>query len=77
MAGRYATALFELAESEGSLDAVAADLASLRQLLDESAELRRLVASPVFGADDQAKAFGAILDRAGVKGLVANFAGLV
>ncbi len=77
MAGRYSTALFELAESEGSLDAVAADLASIRKLLDESADLRRLVASPVFGADDQAKAFGAILDRAGIKGLVANFAGLV
>lgn len=77
MAGRYATALFELAEAQGSLDAVAADLASIRKLLDESADLRRLVASPVFGADDQAKAFGAILDRAGIKGLVANFAGLV
>lgn len=77
MAGRYATALFELAEAQGSLDAVAADLASIRKLLDESADLRRLVLSPVFGADDQAKAFGAILDRAGIKGLVANFTGLV
>jgi F-type H+-transporting ATPase subunit delta len=77
MAGRYSTALFELAESEGSLDAVAADLASIRKLLDESDDLRRLVQSPVFGADEQSKAFGAILDRAGIKGTVANFVGLV
>jgi len=77
MAGRYATALFELAESEGSLDAVAADLARIRALLEESDDLRRLVLSPVFSADEQGRALGAVLDRAGIKGLVANFVGLV
>lgn len=77
MAGRYATALFELAEGEGSLDAVAADLKLIEALINESAELRRLVESPVFGADDQGRAFAAVLERAGVRGLVANFIGLV
>jgi F-type H+-transporting ATPase subunit delta len=77
MAGRYATALFELAESEGQLDAVASDLARIQSLLNGSDDLRRVVLSPVFGADEQGKAFAAILDRAGVKGLVANFTGLV
>jgi F-type H+-transporting ATPase subunit delta len=77
MAGRYATALFELAESEASLDAVAGDLKRIEALINESADLRRLVQSPVFGAEEQGKAFSAILDRMGIKGLVANFVGLV
>lgn len=77
MAGRYATALFELAESDAALDAVAADLGRIEALINDSADLRRLVASPVFGADDQGRAFAAILERAGIKGLVANFVGLV
>lgn len=77
MAGRYATALFELAESDASLDAVAGDLKRIQALIDESADLRRLVASPVFGADEQGRAVAAVLDRAGIKGLVANFVGLV
>lgn len=77
VAGRYATALFELAESEGSLDAVAENLASIGQMLDESEDLRRLVRSPVFGADVQGRAFGAVLEKAGIGGLTANFIGLV
>lgn len=77
MAGRYATALFELADSASSLDATAADLGRIASLINESDDLRRLVVSPVFGADDQARAFSAVLDRVGIKGLVANFVGLV
>jgi len=77
MAGRYATALFELAEGANSLDATASDLANVSALINESDDLRRLVLSPVFGADEQARAFAAVLERAGIKGLVANFIGLV
>jgi len=77
VAGRYATALFELAESEGSLDAVANDLASIGRMLDESEDLRRLVRSPVFGADLQGKAIAAVLEKAGIAGLTAQFIGLV
>jgi F-type H+-transporting ATPase subunit delta len=77
MAGRYATALFELAESEGHLDATASDLARVTSLINGSEDFRRLVASPVFSAGEQGRAFAAILERAGIKGLVARFAGLV
>lgn len=77
MAGRYATALFELADGANSLDATAGDLATVSALINESDDLRRLVTSPVFGVDEQARAFAAVLDRAGVKGLTANFIGLV
>jgi F-type H+-transporting ATPase subunit delta len=77
MAGRYATALFELARDEKSVDAVKADLDGLDALINESADLSRLVRSPVFSADEQSKALAAVLDKAGIKGLAKNFLLLV
>src|SRR5918994_1439568 len=50
MPGRYATALFELAQESGAVEAVEADLDGFDRLLDESSDLRRLVRSPVFSA---------------------------
>jgi F-type H+-transporting ATPase subunit delta len=73
MAGRYATALFELALAENALDAVKADLDRFDALLADSADLARLVRSPVFGAEEQTKALAAVLDRAGIGGLAAKF----
>jgi F-type H+-transporting ATPase subunit delta len=73
MAGRYASALFELALEEKALDSVKADLEKFDALLAESPDLERLVRSPVFSADDKLKALSAILDKAGIKGLAANF----
>jgi F-type H+-transporting ATPase subunit delta len=73
MAGRYATALFELALDEKATDAVRKDLDQFDSLVAGSADLNRLVRSPVFDADDQLKALSAVLDKAGIKGLAANF----
>ncbi len=73
MAGRYANALFELARDEKKLDAVKADLEAFDALVASSKDLERLVRSPVYGADDQLKALSAILDKAGIGGLAANF----
>jgi F-type H+-transporting ATPase subunit delta len=73
MAGRYATALFELALDNNAVDAVRADLDRFDALVAESEDLRRLVRSPVFSADAQGKALGAVLDRAGIGGLTAQF----
>lgn len=77
MAGRYASALFELAKDQRQLEQVEGDLAALQRMLDSSADLRRLVLSPVITAEDQAKALGAILDKAGISGLTANFVKLI
>ena len=77
MAGRYATALFELARDERSVDAVKADLDTLDAMMAESPDLLRLVRSPVFGAEEQGKALAAVLDKAGIKGLAYNFLLLV
>jgi F-type H+-transporting ATPase subunit delta len=73
MAQRYATALFELALEANSVDSVEADLARFEALLAESPDLRRLVRSPVFTAAEQSNAVAALLDRAGIGGLAAQF----
>ena len=73
VSGRYATALFELARDERSIDAVRADLDKFEAMLTESADLRRLVRSPVFSADAQSKALTAVLEQAGISGISANF----
>ena len=73
VSGRYATALFELARDERAIDAVLVDLDQFNAMLDDSADLRRLVRSPVFSADMQVKALTVVLDRAGIAGISANF----
>ena len=77
MAGRYAAALFELAKDQKQLDQVAGDLDSFGRMLDGSDELRRLVRSPVISAEDQGRALGALLDKAQIGGLTANFFRLI
>jgi F-type H+-transporting ATPase subunit delta len=73
MAARYASALFDLALEGMVTDAVKVELDKFDQLVAGSADLNRLVCSPVFGVDEQLKALSAILDKAGIKGLAANF----
>lgn len=73
VAGRYAAALFDLANESSKLPEVEADLQKFRRLLDESPDLVRLVRSPVVRAEDQAKALAAIVDRAGLGALSGNF----
>ena len=77
VAGRYASALFELADNAKALDQVAQDLDTFKRLLAESAELARLIASPVIGRELQGKALLAVLDAAGIAGLTRNFVGTV
>jgi F-type H+-transporting ATPase subunit delta len=73
VSGRYATALFELARDEKSIDAVKADLDRFNLMLGESADLKRLVRSPVFSSETRSKALAAVLDQAGMTGISANF----
>jgi len=65
LAGRYASAVFELALEEKALDVLERDLATLKALLAASEDLVRLVRSPAFSADEQAKGMNAVLDAAG------------
>ena len=73
MAGRYGTALFELALEENAIDAVSADLARLDALIASSADLLRLVRSPAFAPEDQLRALSAVLDKIGIGVLASRF----
>jgi F-type H+-transporting ATPase subunit delta len=73
----YAAALFDLAKSEGSVDAVEAGLKDLQALSSESADFRRFLASPVINADEKSAAATAILGKANLNATVANFVKVV
>jgi F-type H+-transporting ATPase subunit delta len=73
VSGRYASALFSLARDSRQTGPVADALRRFDALVAESPDLARLVRSPVFSAADQLKALDAILARAGIDGIAANF----
>lgn len=75
--GRYAAALFELAKDNSQVAEVEANLGKFQTLLDMSDDLRRMVLSPVIPADEQANAINAVMDKAGIGGLAANFFKLI
>lgn len=77
LAGRYATALFELGHEQNSLDQIATDLAAIAAMIDESDDLRRLLRSPILSRDEQLAAMQAVLARAGIGDLVTRFIGTV
>ena len=77
VAERYAQALFSLAQEQNVTDAVADALGNFAEMIEQSADLERLVLSPVFSAEDQLKAVSALLDNYGFGGITANFIKLV
>lgn len=77
MAGRYATALYELAVEAKAVDTVQKDLMELDGMIAGNTDLQRLVKSPVFSSDEQTRAIGAVLDAAEITGLTSNFVRLV
>ena len=73
MAGRYASALFELALDAKAIDTVRGDLDHFEKLVADNPDLMRLVRSPVFSSDEQVRAITAVLAMAEIGGLAANF----
>ncbi|MDC7682650.1 F0F1 ATP synthase subunit delta [Asticcacaulis sp. BYS171W] len=74
---RYAKAVFELADAAGSIDAVYADLATLKAMLTESRDLHRLVTSHAFASSDKLKGLTAVLDMAKPNALTVKALGLI
>jgi F-type H+-transporting ATPase subunit delta len=74
---RYAQALFELAKAQGEAAVVEADLKSLKAMRADSADLRTLIASPAFDADEKGKGLAAIAEAAGFAATTRKFLGLV
>jgi len=73
MPGRYALALFELAQESKKIAAVGKDLEEFAALIEKSDDLMRMVKSPVFSAAEQLGAIEAILTKAKISGIAANF----
>jgi F-type H+-transporting ATPase subunit delta len=73
LAGRYATAVFELAQETKSVDALEKDFLGLKAMIASSADLARLVKAPVFSREQQAKAMKSVLAQAGASPLATQF----
>lgn len=74
---RYAQALFELSLAEGSLEAVRGDLANLKAMIRDSSDLKILLASPGFTAEDKQKGLTAIAAHAGFHATTVKFLGVL
>ena len=77
VATRYASALYELAEESGVIDAVVGDLANLQTMINASADFVRFLKSPILSRSDQSKGIAAIAGRAGLAPITVSFLGLV
>ena len=77
IAGRYAAALYELADESKALDAVADDLRALKSLISDSDDLAKLIRSPLIDRDDKAAAMNSVLKQAGCDDLTRRFIGVV
>jgi F-type H+-transporting ATPase subunit delta len=77
LSGRYALALFELANEQKKLDAVGRDLAAVRQALAESDTFRALTTSPLVGRDEAVRAVTAAAGAMQLETITANFLGVL
>jgi len=77
LAGRYALALFALANEEKKLDAVGESLAAVKQALDESDELKALTTSPLVGRDEAMRAAAAVAKAMKLDPITTNFLGVL
>ncbi len=77
LAARYASALYDLADEKGAIDAVAADLGTLKKMIDSSDDMRRFIKSPVLSRGDQTKGIAALAASAQLSALTQQFLGLV
>ncbi len=72
IAARYATALFDLAQEEGALGPLESDVGALEAALAESADLRDLITSPIYGRDVSAMAIGKVADAMKLSPITGN-----
>jgi F-type H+-transporting ATPase subunit delta len=77
VAGRYAQALFDLANEQKATAEVEADLKSLKAAIAESRDLRILLESPAFDSEDKAKGLAAIAGKAAFHATTRKFLGLL
>lgn len=77
LAGRYASALFDLASENGKVSAVEKDLGTLAAALAESADLRAATTNPQLSRSAQGSAMAAVAKKLKLNALTANFMGVL
>jgi F-type H+-transporting ATPase subunit delta len=77
LAGRYASALFDLARDQRQIDAVGASLDTLGQVQLDSQEFAELIASPIVSREEAGKAFAALAPQLGLDPITTNFLGVL
>jgi F-type H+-transporting ATPase subunit delta len=74
---RYAAALYAHADEQHALDAVVAEMEGLGQLIDASADFRRLIESPLIDVNQATRAALAVLEQEGFGKPVRDFVGVI
>ena len=77
VADRYATALYSQADETSSIDQTVSEMEGLGQLIDQSADMRRLLSSPLIDVTQARGAADAVLEQQGFGKLVRDFVGVV
>ena len=77
LAGRYASALFDLASEAGTVTAVESDLDKLAEALAESGELRALIKNPEVSREQIGRVLTGMGGYLGLTGLTQNFLGVL
>src|SRR5438874_9429902 len=77
LAGRYASALFDLARDERQIDAVGRSLDALGQALLDSKDFAELIASPMVSREQAGKALAGLAPQLGLDPITANFLGVL
>ena len=77
LAGRYASALFDLARDQRQIEAVGNSLDALNQALADSKDFSELVASPLVSREEAGKAFAALAPQFGLDPITSNFLGVL
>jgi F-type H+-transporting ATPase subunit delta len=77
LAGRYASALFDLASEAGTVTAVEGDLANLESAMRESAELRALIKNPEVSREALGRVLAGLSQQMKLSGLTASFIGVL
>lgn len=77
LAGRYATALFDLARDERQIESVTESLAAVKSALSESADFKALTISPLVNRGAAGKAVAATAEALGLDPLTRRFLGVL
>jgi F-type H+-transporting ATPase subunit delta len=77
LAGRYASALFDLAREQRQIETVSRGLDSLNQALVDSKDFSELVSSPLVSRDQAGRTFAAVAPDLGLDPITANFLGVL